>query len=126
MGFARGTTINPAAPVNEDWSGVGLGAVLVQRDDQGREFVIAYASRSNNRTERNYSSYQGQGVSSGLDKVVPPPEQRANLVKAIHVDVGHYGMADCWSPGTGRSAHRCGFGRPAGLDKRRGGARPTL
>ena len=46
--------------LHTDWSGVGLGVVLVQRDDQGREFVIAYASRSNNRTERNYSSYQGE------------------------------------------------------------------
>jgi hypothetical protein len=34
--------------------------VLSQRDDQGREFVVAYASRSNNRTERNYSSYFGE------------------------------------------------------------------
>ncbi|GAQ93493.1 hypothetical protein KFL_015770010, partial [Klebsormidium nitens] len=33
----------------------------------------------------------------GLDKVVPPPEQRANLVKAIHVDVGHYGVSKTYS-----------------------------
>jgi hypothetical protein len=43
-----------------DWSGVGLGAVLVQRDDEGREYVIAYTSRSNNRMEKNNSTYAGE------------------------------------------------------------------
>jgi hypothetical protein len=39
---------------------VGLGAVLIQIDNDGKEFVIAYALRSNNRTKRNYSSYYGK------------------------------------------------------------------
>jgi hypothetical protein len=39
---------------------VGLGTVLIQIDSNGKEFVIAYALRSNNRTERNYSSYYGE------------------------------------------------------------------
>ncbi|GAQ91867.1 hypothetical protein KFL_008720020 [Klebsormidium nitens] len=49
--------------LHTDWSGVGLGAVLVQRDDQG---LITYASRSNNKTERNYSRYQGECLAAVL------------------------------------------------------------
>jgi hypothetical protein len=43
--------------LHTDWSAVGLGAVLIQLYSGGKKFVTAYASRSNNRTERNYSSY---------------------------------------------------------------------
>ena len=41
-------------------SAKGLGAVLTQKDDFGREYVIAYTSRSNNIAEANYSTYKGE------------------------------------------------------------------
>ncbi len=43
-----------------DWNTLGLGAMLTQLDDDGQEFVVAYASRSNNNTEAKYSSYEGE------------------------------------------------------------------
>ncbi len=43
-----------------DWSMLGLGAVLTQCDDEGKEFVMAYARRSNNATKPHYNSYEGE------------------------------------------------------------------
>ncbi len=37
-----------------DASGEGIGAVLYQKDDQGKERIIAYASRALNQHEKNY------------------------------------------------------------------------
>ena len=41
---------------------MGLGAVLTKRDDFGWEYVVAYALRSNNTAEANYSSYEGEAL----------------------------------------------------------------
>jgi hypothetical protein len=45
--------------LHTDWSSLGIGVVLTQIDDNGKEFVIAYASRSNN-AEAQYNSYKGE------------------------------------------------------------------
>jgi len=45
-----------------DWNMLGLGAVSTQCDDERKEFVVAYASCSNNARESRYSSYEVQCV----------------------------------------------------------------
>jgi hypothetical protein len=44
--------------LHTNWSTLGIRVVLTQMDDDGKEFVIAYASRSNNNAEAQYSSYE--------------------------------------------------------------------
>jgi len=43
-----------------DWNTLRLGVVLTQFDDDGREFVVAYTSRSNNKMKAKYSSHEGE------------------------------------------------------------------
>ncbi|CAI6004936.1 unnamed protein product [Closterium sp. NIES-64] len=45
-----------------DWSSTGMGAILSQQE--GGEKVVAFASRSCNPAEANYSSYEGEGVAA--------------------------------------------------------------
>ena len=37
-----------------------MGAILVQKDEPGLDYVVAYASRSCNPAEKNYSSFYGE------------------------------------------------------------------
>jgi hypothetical protein len=46
--------------LHTDWSMLGLGAMLTKCDDEGKEFVVAYASRLNNVTKSRYNSYEGE------------------------------------------------------------------
>ncbi len=46
--------------LHTDWSALGIGAILGQLDEEGKEYVIVYASRSKNKAENNYSSYDGE------------------------------------------------------------------
>jgi hypothetical protein len=43
-----------------DYSAIGIGVIFGQLNEEGREYVITYASRNNNKAERNYSSYEGE------------------------------------------------------------------
>jgi hypothetical protein len=41
-----------------DWSALGISVILGQLDEEGKEYVIAYAFQSNNKAKSNYSSYE--------------------------------------------------------------------
>jgi hypothetical protein len=43
-----------------NWSALSIGVIIDQIDEKGKEFVIAYASRNNNKAESNYFSYEGE------------------------------------------------------------------
>jgi len=46
--------------LHTNWSALGIGAILGQLDEEGKEYVIACASRSNNKAKSNYFSYKGE------------------------------------------------------------------
>jgi hypothetical protein len=56
----RKPTFNNVFILHTDWSAFGIGVILGQPDEEGKEYIIAYASRNNNKAERNYFSYEGE------------------------------------------------------------------
>jgi hypothetical protein len=46
--------------LHTNWSALGINCILGQFDEKGKEYVITYASRNNNKAESNYSSYKGE------------------------------------------------------------------
>jgi hypothetical protein len=46
--------------LHTNWSALNIGVILGQLDEEGKEYVIAYASQSNNKVENNYFSYKGE------------------------------------------------------------------
>eukprot|EP00854_Cymbomonas_tetramitiformis_P034210 gene34210-biopygen20595 len=47
-----------------DWSGVGISAILGQRDDENRDVIIAATSRTLSRSEVRYSSFYGEALAA--------------------------------------------------------------
>jgi len=41
------------------WNVFGISVILGQLDEKNKEYVITYASQSNNKAKSNYSSYEG-------------------------------------------------------------------
>jgi hypothetical protein len=56
----RRLDFNKVFILHTDWNALGIGAILSQLDEEGKEYVIAYASQSNNKAEKNYFSYEGE------------------------------------------------------------------
>ncbi len=46
--------------LHTNWNPFGISVILGQLDEEGKEYVIVYASRSNNKAKSNYSSYEGE------------------------------------------------------------------
>ncbi|CAG8750807.1 16653_t:CDS:1, partial [Gigaspora rosea] len=54
----RYSDFNKMFILHMDASSMDLGAVLVQKDEDNREYVVAYASRGLSKLERNYSALE--------------------------------------------------------------------
>lgn len=50
--------------VHTDWSQLGIGGVLGQLDDAGKEYIVACVSRSCNEHERRYTPWKGEALAA--------------------------------------------------------------
>ena len=58
--------------LSTDASNTGIGAILKQHDEQGKEKVIAYTSRTLNKPEQNYSTTEKEMFSNRLRHLPVP------------------------------------------------------
>ncbi len=56
----RRPNFNKVFVLHTNWSALGIGAILGHLDEESKEYVIAYASRSINKVDNNYFSYEGE------------------------------------------------------------------
>jgi hypothetical protein len=56
----RRPNFNKIFILHTNWSALSIGVILGQLNEEGKEYVIAYTSRSNNKAKSNYSSYEGE------------------------------------------------------------------
>jgi len=54
----RRPDFNKVFILHTHYNAIGIGVILGQLDEEGKEYVITYASRSNNKAESNYFSYE--------------------------------------------------------------------
>jgi len=56
----RKPDFNKVFILHTDYSAFCIGVIIGQLDEKGKEYVIAYASQSNNKVKINYFSYKGE------------------------------------------------------------------
>ncbi len=56
----RRLNFNKVFILHTNWGALNISVILGQLDEEGKEYVIAYASRNNNKAESNYSLYKGE------------------------------------------------------------------
>jgi hypothetical protein len=58
--FLKKPNFNKVFLLHTNCNAFGIGTIISQLDEESKEYVIAYASQSNNKAESNYFSYEGE------------------------------------------------------------------